>query len=77
MQNSYRISVQNNTNFQDYCFVLYPTTEIAEHAAAVLDNYLLDRNHKFRVNLFDDIHKFTKIDESWQPPAPRPFNDLV
>ncbi|VDN60414.1 unnamed protein product [Dracunculus medinensis] len=66
----------DNNKTKDYCFVLYPTTEIAEHAAAVLDNYLLDRNHKFRVNLFDDIHKFTKIDESWQPPAPRPFNDL-
>lgn len=62
---------------QGYCFVEYPGSEIAENATAILHGYLLDKNHTFSANLFNDLNKFEKPDENWKPPEIRPYNNIV
>lgn len=56
-----------------YCFIEWPTVEIAETATAVLDGYILDKSHTFSANAFEDLHKFTEPDPKWEPPKPTPF----
>ncbi|EJW84691.1 eukaryotic translation initiation factor 3 subunit B [Wuchereria bancrofti] len=59
-----------------YCFVEYPGSEVAENATAILHGYLLDKNHTFSANLFNDLNKFEKPDEDWKPLEPRPYNNI-
>lgn len=63
--------------FKGYCFLEYPTSEIAATAMAVLDGYILDKNHVFSTNTFADLHKFFDPDPQWKPPVPRPYTDFV
>lgn len=55
----------------------YLSSEIAENATAILNGYLLDKNHTFSANLFTDLNKFEKPDENWKPPEPRPYHNIV
>lgn len=60
-----------------YCFVEYPSSEIAENATAILDGYVLDKNHTFSANVFLDLHKFEEPDLNWKAPTPRAYTDFV
>ncbi|KAK6102920.1 Eukaryotic translation initiation factor eIF2A family protein [Brugia pahangi] len=68
--------VDDNGFTKGYCFVEYPGSEIAENATAILHGYLLDKNHTFSANLFNDLNKFEKPDENWKPLEPRPYNNI-
>ncbi|KAM3720029.1 Eukaryotic translation initiation factor 3 subunit [Dirofilaria immitis] len=68
--------VDENGSTKGYCFVEYPGSEIAENATAILHGYLLDKNHTFSANLFNDLNKFEKPDENWKPPEARPYNNI-
>uniref|UniRef100_A0A915BDB4 Eukaryotic translation initiation factor 3 subunit B n=1 Tax=Parascaris univalens TaxID=6257 RepID=A0A915BDB4_PARUN len=59
-----------------YCFVEYPSSEIAENATAILDGYVLDKNHTFSANVFLDLHKFEEPDHNWKAPTPRAYTDF-
>lgn len=37
------------------------------------NGFKLDKNHTFVVNMFDDIDKYSKVSDQYQPPAPKEF----
>uniref|UniRef100_A0A0R3RJ29 Eukaryotic translation initiation factor 3 subunit B n=1 Tax=Elaeophora elaphi TaxID=1147741 RepID=A0A0R3RJ29_9BILA len=71
-----RIHPEFNDFYPGYCFVEYPGSEIAENATAILHGYLLDKNHTFSANLFNDLNKFERPDENWKPPEARLYNNI-
>lgn len=60
-----------------WCFVEFPSPEIAENATAILDGYVLDRAHQFSANLLEDVDKFKEPDPNWEPPKPTPYVPFV
>ncbi|VDN41422.1 unnamed protein product [Gongylonema pulchrum] len=68
--------IDENGLTKGYCFLEYPSSEIADSATAILNGYVLDKNHTFTANLFSDMNKFEKPDENWKPPEPRPYHNI-
>ena len=56
----------------------YIFLEFSKHADAIeaiknTNNYKLDKNHTFSVNLFSDFEKFENIADEWEPPKEEPY----
>lgn len=53
-----------------------PNRLAPQEAAAARDqtnNYQLDKNHKFVVNLFDDFDRYARVPEEYQAPDAKAF----
>uniref|UniRef100_A0A915A0W3 Eukaryotic translation initiation factor 3 subunit B n=1 Tax=Parascaris univalens TaxID=6257 RepID=A0A915A0W3_PARUN len=68
--------LESDGKTKGYCFLEYPNSEVAATAMAVLDGYILDKNHVFSTNTFADLHKSFDPDPQWKPPVPRPYTDF-
>ncbi|KAK4874864.1 hypothetical protein RN001_014224 [Aquatica leii] len=56
-----------------YIFLEYSSPIHAQEAVKVTNNYKLDKQHTFLVNLFTDFSKYEKIPELWKPPEPQTY----
>lgn len=56
-----------------YIFLEYNNPVNALAAATSANNYKIDKQHTFKVNLFTDFKKFEEIPDDWEPPTPQPF----
>lgn len=54
-----------------YIFIEYANPIIAKDAVNITNNYSLDKNHTFQVNLFTDFRKYDDIPDEWEPPKPQ------
>ncbi|KAK0074591.1 hypothetical protein PV326_012322, partial [Microctonus aethiopoides] len=62
-----------------YLFIEYNSPLNAAAAVKATNNYKIDKQHTFKVNLFTDFKKYGDIPKDWEPPTPQPFkaaNDL-
>jgi len=58
-----------------YIFLEFSSPENAEKAVSVMNNYKLDKQHTFLVNLFSDFDKYESISEEWEEPKPQEYSD--
>jgi len=58
-----------------YIFLEFSSPENAENAVSVMNNYKLDKQHTFLVNLFSDFQKYENISEEWEEPKPQEYVD--
>ncbi|XP_012256916.2 eukaryotic translation initiation factor 3 subunit B [Athalia rosae] len=56
-----------------YIFLEYNSPVNALAAVSSTNNYKLDKQHTFKVNLFTDFKKFEDIPDDWEPPQPQPY----
>lgn len=71
--------ISENGHTKGYIFLEYSMPVNALEAVKVTNNYKLDKQHTFLVNMFTDIGKYEKIPDKWEPPEPQPYkgqNDL-
>lgn len=52
--------------------------EFADHSSALeavknTNNYKLDKQHVFEVNMFSDFEKYENVPEEWEPPSELPY----
>jgi hypothetical protein len=41
------------------------------------DGYRLDKSHVFRVNMFDDFEKYSRVPEQYTPREVKPYDPVV
>ncbi|GLH05916.1 Eukaryotic translation initiation factor 3 subunit B [Gryllus bimaculatus] len=58
-----------------YIFLEYANPKHALEAVKMMNNYKLDKQHTFLVNLFTDFKKYEDISDNWEPPEPMPYKD--
>ena len=58
-----------------YIFLEFNHHSNALEAVKSTNNYKLDKQHTFVVNLFSDFEKFLTISDEWEPPRPQPYKD--
>lgn len=63
----------HNLFYYRYIFLEYNNPLNALAAAQSVNNYKIDKQHTFKVNLFTDFKKFEEIPDEWEPPKPQPF----
>ncbi|KAL7288389.1 hypothetical protein TKK_0017480 [Trichogramma kaykai] len=56
-----------------YAFFEFSSPQGALTAVEKGNNYKLDKQHTFKINLVTDYKKFETISENWEPPSPQPF----
>lgn len=56
-----------------YIFLEYSSPVSAVEAVKMTNNYKLDKQHTFLVNLFSDFSKYENIPEKWEEPQPQPY----
>lgn len=56
-----------------YIFIEYSSPVHALEAVKMTNNYKLDKQHTFLVNLFTDFSKYESIPDKWEPPEPQPY----
>ncbi|KAL7297840.1 hypothetical protein TKK_0008872 [Trichogramma kaykai] len=56
-----------------YAFFEFSTPQDALTAVEKGNNYKLDKQHTFKINLLTDFKKFENLSEDWEPPSPQPF----
>lgn len=59
-----------NGQTKGYIFLEYSSPVNALEAVKTTNNYKLDKQHTFLVNLFTDFHKYEQIPDKWEPPEP-------
>lgn len=71
--------MNENGQTKGYIFLEYSVPVNAMEAVKVTNNYKLDKQHTFLVNMFTDFSKYEKIPDKWESPEPQPYkgqNDL-
>jgi translation initiation factor 3 subunit B len=58
-----------------YIFLEYENNTNAKEAVKMTNNYKLDKQHTFIVNLFSDFEKYESIPEVWEVPEPEAYKD--
>lgn len=56
-----------------YIFLEYSNPVHALEVVNLTNNFKLDKQHTFLVNLFTDFAKYEQIPDKWEPPQPRPY----
>nr|CAI5869782.1 unnamed protein product [Callosobruchus analis] len=56
-----------------YIFIEYSSPVHAAEAVRATNNFKLDKQHTFQVNLFTDFEKYEQIPTKWEPPEPQPY----
>ncbi|XP_015123515.1 eukaryotic translation initiation factor 3 subunit B [Diachasma alloeum] len=62
-----------NGNTKGYFFLEYNDPVNAATAVKSTNNYKIDKQHTFKVNLFTDFKKYEDIPDDWEPPKPQPY----
>ncbi|XP_008551694.1 eukaryotic translation initiation factor 3 subunit B [Microplitis demolitor] len=57
-----------------YFFLEYNSPLNAAAAVKATNNYKIDKQHTFKVNLFTDFKKYEEIPKDWEPPKPKPYS---
>uniref|UniRef100_A0A914D0L2 RRM domain-containing protein n=1 Tax=Acrobeloides nanus TaxID=290746 RepID=A0A914D0L2_9BILA len=70
----YPLDADGKTN--GYCFVEYPSKEIADTAVQLLDGHVLDKNHTFAAYNMIEIRNIKEPDPDWKPPTAKPYVDV-
>ncbi|KAI6228253.1 Eukaryotic translation initiation factor 3 subunit B [Aphelenchoides besseyi] len=73
----YHVPVDGNGTTKGYCFIEYPSKDIAEAARVVLDGLQLDRNHTFSAYSMSLLHNAPAPEANWSVPQKRKFPDNV
>ncbi|KAI6242660.1 Eukaryotic translation initiation factor 3 subunit B [Aphelenchoides fujianensis] len=73
----HHIPVDENGTSKGYCFIEYPSKEIAEAARLVLDGLQLDRNHTFSAYSMTAIHNAPAPEPNWKAPEKRKYPENV
>jgi len=58
-----------------YIFLEFNSHSNAVEAVKATNNYKLDKQHTFLVNLFSDFDKYENIPDVWEPPVPQEYKD--
>jgi len=58
-----------------YIFLEFNSHSNAVEAVKTTNNYKLDKQHTFQVNLFSDFDRFENIPDVWEPPMPQEYKD--
>lgn len=58
-----------------YIFLEFNNHANALEAVKQTNNYKLDKQHTFQVNLFSDFEKYESIPDVWEPPRPADYKD--
>ena len=58
-----------------YMFLEFASHEIAVDVVKNTNNYVLDKEHTFKVNLFSDFDTYLNIPEDWEEPKPEEYKD--
>lgn len=56
-----------------YIFIEYSSPQHAAEAVKLTNNFKLDKQHTFQVNLFTDFSKYSEIPEEWEAPTPEQY----
>ncbi|XP_018573654.1 eukaryotic translation initiation factor 3 subunit B [Anoplophora glabripennis] len=67
----YPVNAEGHT--KGYIFIEYSSPVHASQAVALSNNFKLDKQHTFLVNLFTDFAKYEQIPNKWDPPEPQPY----
>jgi len=62
-------------NTKGYIFLEFANHANALEAVKSTNNYKLDKQHTFIVNLFSDFDKYLNIADEWEVPSPQPYKD--
>lgn len=65
--------VDSEGTTRGYIFLEYSNPAHALEAVNLTNNFKLDKQHTFQVNLFTDFAKYEDISEKWEVPEPRPY----
>ncbi len=60
-----------------YMFLEFGAHGSAVEAVRTINNYKLDKQHTFQVNLFTDFDKYLTIPDEWEPPKEEEYQDQV
>jgi len=66
---------EENGNTKGYIFLEFSNHANALEAVKSTNNYKLDKQHTFIVNLFSDFEKYLNISDEWEAPKPAPYRD--
>ena len=69
----YPLEADGNT--KSYIFLEFSNHTNALEAVKSTNNYKLDRQHTFTVNLFSDFDKYLNVAEDWESPKVQPYKD--
>ena len=69
----YPMDDKNQT--KGYIFLEFSNHANALEAVKNTNNYKLDKQHTFIVNLFSDFDKYMQISDTWEPSQPQPYKD--
>jgi len=69
----YPLEADGNT--KSYIFLEFSNHTNALEAVKSTNNYKLDRQHTFTVNLFSDFDKYLNVTEEWEAPKVQPYKD--
>jgi len=67
--------MEENGSTKGYIFLEFSHHANALEAVKNTNNYKLDKQHTFIVNLFSDFEKFLQISDNWEPSQPQPYKD--
>lgn len=67
----YPVNAEGHT--KGYIFIEYSSPVHAAQAVALSNNFKLDKQHTFQVNLFTDFAKYEQIPVKWEPPEPQAY----
>ncbi|CAG9824642.1 unnamed protein product [Phaedon cochleariae] len=67
----YPVNAEGHT--KGYIFIEYSSPVHAAEAVKLTNNFKLDKQHTFQVNLFTDFSKYEQIPNKWEPPEPQPY----
>eukprot|EP01024_Parvocaulis_polyphysoides_P047892 TRINITY_DN453_c1_g2_i5.p2 TRINITY_DN453_c1_g2~~TRINITY_DN453_c1_g2_i5.p2 ORF type:complete len:269 (-),score=51.42 TRINITY_DN453_c1_g2_i5:390-1196(-) len=58
---------ESTGKYKGFVFIEFQSPAEANAAVEQFDNYKLDKNHTFRVNRFDDLEKYKKVEKEFKP----------
>ncbi|XP_057666808.1 eukaryotic translation initiation factor 3 subunit B [Diorhabda carinulata] len=65
--------VNSEGHTKGYIFIEYSSPNHAAEAVKHTNNFKLDKQHTFQVNIFTDFNKYEQIPNKWEPPEPQPY----
>jgi len=67
--------VEEDGRTKGYIFLEFSNHQNAVEAVKSTNNYKLDKQHTFLVNLFSDFDTFENISDEWEEPMPQEYKD--
>jgi len=67
--------MEEGGNTKGYIFLEFTNHANAMEAVKSTNNYKLDKQHTFVVNMFSEFDKYLDISDDWEPPQAQPYKD--